>query len=238
MIDVRDATKTYRTVTAVNRVSFQVSAGRICGLVGGNGSGKSTLLRMLAGLAAPTHGCALVFGRPYRALVRPGSQVGVALEPLLFHPARTGRVHLHVVATAARLPALRVDNVLAAVELTAAANQRVGAYSLGMRQRMALATALLGEPQLLLLDEPANGLDPRGRAWLGGRLREFAAAGGTVLLSSHSLAELQTLIDEVVIIDHGRLLVHSPLAALLDGHPGASLEQTYLNLVTHSESNR
>ncbi len=235
VIELHEVSKAYGPVTALERVTLRIGPGRICGLVGGNGAGKSTLLRVLTGLAAPASGQAHLFGCPYRELVAPWSRAGAALEPLLFHSARTGRVHLRVVATAAGIPAARVEEVLAAVELSDAAGRRVGGYSLGMRQRLTLATALLGRPQVLILDEPANGLDPRGRSWLFGLLRGHADAGGTVLLSSHSLAELETVIDEIAIIDRGRLLAHRPLDGLRREGGGGSLEQLYLTLTSYEQ---
>lgn len=203
-----------RRVTAVDDLSFTVSPGRVTGFLGPNGSGKTTTLRCLLGLVRPTSGVCLIDGRPYRELPDPILRVGAALEASGFHPGRTARNHLRVVAASARLPVTRVDEVLEVVGLTDAGRRRVGEYSLGMRQRLALATALLGEPGALVLDEPANGLDPEGIAWLRTHLRARAAQGSTVLVSSHALAEVQQTVDDVVIVNHGRLVHAGALADL------------------------
>jgi ABC-2 type transport system ATP-binding protein len=176
---------------------------------------------MLLGLARPTAGQAYVFGRRYADLERPATRVGAVLEAADLHPARTGRDHLRVLARAAGVPPARVQEVLSLVELTGAGGRRAEGYSLGMRQRLALAAALLGEPELLVLDEPANGLDPEGVRWLRDFLRKFASTGGTVLISSHHLAEVAQTADQVVVIDHGRLVTESPLRELTDRLAGA-----------------
>jgi ABC-2 type transport system ATP-binding protein len=181
--------KDYGAIHAVRGVTFAVRQGRIAGFLGPNGSGKTTTLRMLVGLATPTSGTATVNGRPYRELVSPQRQVGVMLDASA-HPARTARNHLRLLATEARMPRDRVEEVLALVELTPDADRRVGTFSLGMRQRLAMAGALIGAPPILILDEPANGLDPDGIRWLRDFLRGFAADGRTVLLSSHVLEEV------------------------------------------------
>ena len=222
-VEARALTKRYGSTTAVADLSFAVPAGRITGFLGPNGAGKSTTLRMLLGLVHPTSGQALVEGARYVALPDPVNAVGAVLESDSFHPGRSGRNHLRVLATAAGVPGSRVDEVLAEVELTGAARRHVGTYSLGMRQRLSVAAALLGSPRLLVLDEPANGLDPEGIRWLRDFLRSFAGAGGTVLISSHVLAEVAQIADEVVIIHHGRLVVHEPLAALTARTAGATL---------------
>ena len=214
MIEVRNLTKRYRGATAVDRLEFTVPKGRITGFLGPNGAGKTTTLRILLGLVLPTSGDALVDGKRYAQLDQPLRTVGAVLEASNYHPARSGRNHLRVLATAAALPHRRVDEVLADVDLTDAARRRVGAYSLGMRQRLSVAAALLGEPELLVLDEPANGLDPEGIRWLRNFLRSFADAGGTVFVSSHVLGEISQLADEVVIIHRGRLLAHEGVAEL------------------------
>ena len=214
MIEVHGLTKRYGSTTAVDGLSFTIRRGAITGFLGPNGAGKSTTLRALLGLVHPTAGDARVEGAPYAKLHDPLGTVGAVLESESFHPGRSGRNHLRVQAAAAGLPAERVDEVLATVELTDAARRRVGGYSLGMRQRLSVAGALLGKPRLLVLDEPANGLDPEGIRWLRTFLRTFAADGGTVLISSHVLPEVAQIVDEVVIIHRGRLVAQEPLEAL------------------------
>ena len=213
-VEVRALTKRYGSTVAVDGLSFAVARGRITGFLGPNGAGKTTTLRALLGLVRPTADEALVEGRAYSGLRDPLRMVGSVLEAESFHPARSGRNHLRVFATAAGLPVARVDEVLEQVDLSGAARRRVGGYSLGMRQRLSVAGALLGRPGLLVLDEPANGLDPEGIRWLREFLRSFAAGGGSVLISSHVLAEVAQLADEVVIIHHGKLVTQEPLAAL------------------------
>ena len=213
-VEVRELTKRYGSTVAVEALSFSVPPGRITGFLGPNGAGKSTTLRMILGLVHPSSGEALVDGARYVSLSDPARAVGAVLETDSFHPGRSGRNHLRVLATAAGVPAARVDEVLAEVELTGAARRHVSKYSLGMRQRLSVAAALLGSPRLLVLDEPANGLDPEGIRWLRDFLRSFAAGGGTVLISSHVLAEVAQIADEVVIIHHGKLVAHEPLEAL------------------------
>ena len=209
-----ELTKRFGDITAVDELSFEVDAGTVTGFLGPNGAGKTTTMRMLLGLAAPTQGRALVFGQPFAQLGRPGTRVGAALEAADLHPGRTGRDHLRVLAPVAHVPVSRVDEVLALVDLKSAAGRRAKGYSLGMRQRLSLAAALLGDPEILILDEPANGLDPEGVRWLREFLREFAAEGRTVLISSHLLAEVAQTVDHVVIISRGRLVVESPLDEL------------------------
>ena len=213
-VEVRELTKRYGSTTAVDGLSFTIRRGAITGFLGPNGAGKSTTLRALLGLVHPTAGDARVEGAPYAKLHDPLGTVGAVLESESFHPGRSGRNHLRVQAAAAGLPAERVDEVLATVELTDAARRRVGGYSLGMRQRLSVAGALLGKPRLLVLDEPANGLDPEGIRWLRTFLRTFADDGGTVLISSHVLPEVAQIVDEVVIIHRGRLVAQEPLEAL------------------------
>ncbi|MEZ5235134.1 MAG: ATP-binding cassette domain-containing protein [Acidimicrobiales bacterium] len=210
--------KSFGPITAVDDLSFTVRPGVVTGFLGPNGAGKTTTLRMLLGLVRPTSGRATIGGVPYAALRDPLRRVGAALEATGFHAGRTARDHLRVQAAAAGLPTARVDASLQQVGLEDAAGRRVGGFSLGMRQRLALAAALLGDPQVLVLDEPANGLDPAGIAWLRGFVRYFAAQGRTVLLSSHVLSEVQQTVDEVVVIAHGRLVRHAPLADL-EGPP-------------------
>ena len=215
MIEIRELTKTYGRVPAVQDVTFDAVPGRVTGLLGLNGSGKTTTLRVLLGLSRIGRGAALINGRPYRELKDPLRQIGAVLEQGLSHPGLTGRGHLTSQALLCRAGRARVDALLEFVGLADAATTRTGDYSLGMRQRLAVATALLGEPSVLVLDEPANGLDPAGMAWLRGLLRDHARAGGTVLISSHLLAELELLIDDVVIIADGRVRMRAPLADLV-----------------------
>jgi len=216
-LQVESLTKVFgrrRPVTAVKDLTFTVTPGRVTGFLGPNGSGKTTTLRCLLGLVTPTSGRALVGEHAYRDLPDPARSVGAALEASGFHPGRTARNHLCVVAAAAGLPDSRVDEVLEVVGLTDAARRRVVEYSLGMRQRLALAAALLGQPEVLLLDEPANGLDPEGIAWLRSFLRDQAARGCTVLVSSHVLSEVQQTVDDVVIISRGQLVHAGPLSGI------------------------
>jgi ABC-2 type transport system ATP-binding protein len=228
VIVVRDLTKCYGSVVAVQGLSFSLSRGTITGFLGPNGAGKTTTLRILLGLAQPTAGEALVFGCPYQQLERPARRVGAVLESGDFDPGRSGRNHLRALALATRIPDARVDEVLELVELDAAADRPVKAYSLGMRQRLGLAAALLGDPELLVLDEPANGLDAAGIHWLRGFLRQFAAQNRTVLISSHILAEVAQTVDQVLIIDRGHELATVQLTELEDR--GSALEDLYLEL--------
>jgi ABC-2 type transport system ATP-binding protein len=228
VLSVSSLTKRYGEILAVDDVTFSLGAGTVTGYLGPNGAGKTTTLRLLLGLAEPTAGEALVFGRRYRELEQPIRRIGAVLESNDFHPARSGRDHLRALALAAELPLGRVDEVLELVELSGAAKRRVTTYSLGMRQRLGLAAALLGDPELLILDEPANGLDPAGVRWLRIFLQSFAAQGRTVLISSHLLAEVAQTVDRVLVIDHGRLLAGGRLEELTGD--GRSLEDVYLEL--------
>jgi ABC-2 type transport system ATP-binding protein len=221
-------TKRYGDLVAVDDLTFSLARGTVTGFLGPNGAGKTTTLRLLLGLAEPTAGEALVFGRRYRELDQPVRQVGAVLESDDFHPGRSGREHLRTLALAGEIPASRVDEVLKLVELEAAAGRRVRTYSLGMRQRLGLAGALLGDPELLVLDEPATGLDPAGVHWLRRFLRRFAERGRTVLVSSHMLAEAAQTVDQVVIIDRGRLVASGRLDQLTER--GRTLEDVYLEL--------
>ena len=233
-VTIRSLTKRYGPILAVDDVSFGLRPGTVTGFLGPNGAGKSSTLRVLLGLAAATAGDALVFGQPYRDLRAPATVVGAVLESDDFHPGRSGRDHLRILAASADcgIERGRVEEVLDLVGLTPAAQQRVGAYSQGMRQRLGLAAAMLGSPRLLVLDEPANGLDPAGIHWLRTFLRDFADHGGTVLLSSHVLSEVAQTVDRAVIIDHGRLAATIRLDEL-DGGPSA-LEAAYLSLTSGS----
>jgi ABC-2 type transport system ATP-binding protein len=221
-------TKRFGEVPAVDDLSFSLVPGTVTGFLGPNGSGKTTTLRLLLGLAEPTSGEALVYGHRYEQLDHPTRQVGAVLESNDFHPGRSGRDHLRVLATAADIPTDRVEEVLDLVGLGSPAARPVKTYSLGMRQRLGLAGALLGDPALLVLDEPANGLDPAGVQWLRSLLRGFAANGGAVLVSSHLLAEVAQSVDRIVMISGGRLVADAPLDQLA-GH-GQSLEDAYLEL--------
>lgn len=214
VVRVDRITKDFGRVRAVDDLSFSVAPGRVTGFLGPNGAGKTTTLRMLLGLVRPTAGTATIDGHAYADLRHPMRVVGAALEASSFHPGRTARDHLRVLAPQVGVPDSRADEVLGLVGLTDAAHRRVGGFSLGMRQRLGLATTLLGDPQVLLLDEPANGLDPEGIAWLRAFLRHLAAQGRTVLVSSHVLAEVQQTVDDVVIIARGRLVHSSTLAEL------------------------
>ena len=229
MITVEHLTKRYGDVVAVDDLSFTLAPGSITGFLGRNGAGKTTTLRCLLGLAAPTAGSATFGGRRLVDLPHPARTVGAVLEPR-FHPGRRARAHLRSLAAAAGVADSRVEEVLGTVGLADAAHRRVGGYSLGMRQRLALAAALLGEPEVLVLDEPANGLDPDGIAWLRSALRAFRDAGGTVLVSSHQLFEVAQTVDEVVIVEQGRLVTHAPVAEL----PGGSLEEVFFALTERS----
>ena len=203
--------KRYGDVLAVDDLTFAIEAGTITGFLGPNGAGKSTTLRMLLGLAKPSAGHATIFGSPYDQLEMPALRIGAVLEATDFHPGRSGRDHLRMLSQAVGLSDARVDEVLTLVELQGAARRRVKGYSLGMRQRLGLAAALLGNPDLLVLDEPANGLDPEGVRWLRDFLRAFASGGRTVLISSHVLAEVAQTVDQILIINHGRLVAESTL---------------------------
>ena len=212
-------TKRYGPVVAVDDLSFDVHPGKVTGFLGPNGSGKTTTLRILLGLAAPTSGTATIGGLPYHQLPDPARQVGAALDGNTFHPGRTAIQHLRIIATAAGIPFGRVDQVLGIVGLADAAGRRVGGYSLGMRQRLSLAGALLGDPGTLVLDEPLNGLDPEGIRWMRAMLRTLAAEGRAVLVSSHLLNEVAQTVDDVVVLARGRLVTQGPLAGLADRSP-------------------
>ena len=217
-IEVRGLTKRFGGVTAVQELSFSVRAGTVTGFLGPNGAGKTTTLRILLGLARPSQGTALIEGRPYRELAHPVAAVGASLERAGFHPGRSGRDHLRSLCAMAGLPASRADAVLSQVDLAGkAGRRRVGGYSLGMRQRLHLAAALLGDPRILILDEPANGLDPQGIRWLRDLLRALAAEGRTVLVSSHVLSEVAQTADDVVVIARGRLVDQGSVERLTGG---------------------
>jgi ABC-2 type transport system ATP-binding protein len=216
-LEVRGLTKRYGRTVAVNDLSFAVEAGRVTGFLGPNGAGKTTTMRALLGLLRPSQGEALVAGSPPIAMSDPLRTIGAALEATAFHPGRSGRNHLRTLAAAADIPRSRVEEVLEMVELSGAADRRVKGYSLGMRQRLTLAAALLGEPRILILDEPANGLDPQGMRWLRDLLRAQAAEGRTVLVSSHLLSEVAQTADELVMIRGGKLIAQTSLAEFTAG---------------------
>lgn len=221
MIEVDGLSKRYGKTVAVDSLDFRVGAGTITGFLGPNGAGKTTTLRVLLGLVRPSGGSATIRGKRYRELEEPAKRVGAVLEASNVHPGRSGRNHLRVLAAAASIPESRVDEVLELVELAAVARKRTKTYSLGMRQRLGLAAALLGDPEVLILDEPANGLDPAGIRWLRDFLRALAAEGRTILVSSHVLAEVAQTVDEVVIIHRGRFVAHSTTAELTARATGA-----------------
>jgi ABC-2 type transport system ATP-binding protein len=221
MLEIDSLTKRFGSTLAVDGLSFKAEPGRVLGFLGPNGAGKTTTLRTLLGLTIPTAGSATVDGRPYRELSDPVRVLGAVLEGPQFHPGRTGRNHLRVLASGAGLPVGRVDEVLRLVELDGAGGRRVKGYSLGMRQRLSLAGALLGDPRGLVLDEPANGLDPQGIRWLRDFLRARAAEGRTVLISSHVLAEVAQTVDEVVVVSRGRRVAQGTVDELTAGAGGA-----------------
>jgi ABC-2 type transport system ATP-binding protein len=223
VIEVEGLSKRFGKTQAVKDLGFRVEPGTITGFLGPNGAGKSTTLRSILGLVHPDEGNATVLGVRYRDLDRPLLRVGAVLEASEVHPGRSGRNHLRVQAAAAGLPSSRVDEVLGLVELRASAKRRVKGYSLGMRQRLGLATALLGDPEVLVLDEPANGLDPAGIRWLRDFLRGLAAEGRTILVSSHVLAEVAQTADRVVIIHRGKLVKQAPIADILAGAEGGTV---------------
>ena len=216
VIEVRGLTKRFGEVLAVDQLSFAVERGTVTGFLGPYGAGKTTTLRMLLGLVAPSNGTAVINGRPYRELPEPRHVVGAVLEAANPYPGRSAVNHLRIEALAGNAPRARVEEVLDMVDLTEAAGRRVGQYSLGMRQRLGLATALLGDPEILILDEPANGLDPEGVHWLRRLLRRLAGEGRTVLVSSHILAEVAQTVDSVVIMNHGRLVTKARLDELTE----------------------
>jgi ABC-2 type transport system ATP-binding protein len=237
-IEIRGLAKRFGDVRAVEDLSFEVEHGTVTAFLGVNGAGKTTTLRILLGLIAPDAGTATIKGKPYAALAEPAHQVGAVLEASGFHPGRTARNHLRIQAEAAGVGESRIGDVLELVGLANAARRRVGGFSLGMRQRLGLATALLADPDVLILDEPANGLDPPGIRWLRDMLRGIAAEGAAVLVSSHILAEVAQTADSVVIIDHGRLVTQAPLDDLLGTtHRSASLEEVFFELTRRSAAN-
>jgi len=228
VIEVREAIKHYGLTRAADGVTFRAQPGKVTALLGPNGAGKTTTMRILLGLTRPDSGTALIDGRSYQELDDPRRTVGAALDSMGFHPGRSGRNHLRAVATAANLDPARVDEVLVQVGLAEAGSRRTGGYSRGMQQRLALATALLGDPGVLILDEPNIGLDPAGIAWLREIMRGWAADGRTVLVSSHVLTEVALVADQMVIIDKGRVVHDSEVG----GIGATELERLFLKLTT------
>jgi ABC-2 type transport system ATP-binding protein len=217
MITAENLTKRYHQHIAVDDVSFTCEPGTVTGFLGPNGAGKSTTLRMLTGLTPPTSGRVAIDGQPYAQLPNPGRLIGVMLDAAAQHPGRTGLETLRITARLLELPKSRAAEMLDRVGLGAAGHRRVGDYSLGMRQRLGIASALIGDPAILVLDEPANGMDPEGIRWMRELLRDFAARGGTVLLSSHLLGEVQATVDRLVVIGSGRIVANGSLDDLLAG---------------------
>ena len=215
-IHVENLTKEYGTRRAVDHLTFAVQPGRVTGFLGPNGAGKSTTMRLVLGLDRPTSGSATVGGRPYAALREPLRHVGALLEAQAAHGSRTGRDHLRVLAASNRIPQRRVDEVLAEAGLASVARRRVKTYSLGMRQRLGIAAALLGEPEVVMLDEPSNGLDPEGIIWIRAVLRRLAGEGRTVLVSSHLMNETASFADHLVVLGRGRLLADTPMREFID----------------------
>jgi ABC-2 type transport system ATP-binding protein len=238
MIEVRGLTKRYGPTVAVERLTFEVRPGTVTGFLGPNGSGKSTTMRMIVGLDRPDEGQAWIGGLGYHELGWPLRRVGSLLEARSFHPGRSGRAHLAALAASNRLPARRVDEVLALTGLHSAASRRAGKYSLGMAQRLGIATALLGDPEVLILDEPVNGLDPEGIRWLRSLLRSLAGEGRTVLISSHLISEMALTASDLIVIGQGKLLAQTTVDEL--SSRSTSLEEAFLDLTagaTDYESN-
>jgi ABC-2 type transport system ATP-binding protein len=232
MITVTALTKHYDNKRVVDDMTFDVAAGRVTGFVGPNGAGKSTTMRMMVGLTRPDHGDVCYHGTSYTHLRQPARVVGSVLDARCMHPGRTARNHLRAIAALNAVPARRVDEVLGEVGLDSAADKRAGSFSLGMRQRLALAGAVLTEPEVLLLDEPSNGLDPDGIRWLRNSLRAFAANGGTVFLSTHLIGELEKFADDLIVIGNGKVLAAESLATTLGRDPSQPLEEILLDMTT------
>jgi ABC-2 type transport system ATP-binding protein len=229
-------TKRYGPIVAVDDLTVTLQPGKITGFLGPNGAGKSTTLRMLVGLTTPTCGTATIDGLPYGQLPHPSRAIGAVTDSAVFHPRRSGRDALRVLCALGGIPPRRADEVIDLVDLTAAGARNVGGYSMGMRQRLALAAALLGDPETLVLDEPATGLDPAGVLWLRTLLRGLAEQGRTVLVSSHLLAEVAQTVDDVIVINRGRLIVHGPMSGLMGSNHATSLEELFFDLVAKGTS--
>lgn len=231
VVSFKSVGKRFGSAEVLSEVSFTLEGGRVVGLLGPNGAGKTTTIRILLGLVRPTSGAALINGAVYRDLVQPRRTVGAVLETSGFHPARTGRNHLRIVAATERLAPHRIDAVIAETGLGAVADRKAGTYSMGQRQRLGLAAALLGEPYVLILDEPTNGLDPAGIAWLRETVRRLAATGRTVLISSHLLSEVAQTVDDVVILADGVVRFTGTLDALRrSGAATETLEEAFLRV--------
>lgn len=224
-------TKRYGDVVALDGLTAEVASGAITAVLGTNGAGKSTALKALLGLVEPTSGTTLIGGKRYRDLDEPIRRVGAVLEGTIFHPGRSGRDHLLAMARVASVGPERVDELLEEVGLTQQAGQRVGGYSLGMRQRLSIAAGLLGDPEVLVLDEPGTGLDVRGITWLRSLLLGLRERGRTTLLSSHALSEVEQLADDVLVLHEGRAVAHSSLSGLMSDRPGATLEEVFFGLI-------
>jgi ABC-2 type transport system ATP-binding protein len=228
-------TKRYGPIVAVDDFTVTLQPGKITGFLGPNGAGKSTTLRMLVGLTTPSGGTATIDGLPYRELPHPSRAIGAMTDSAVFHPRRSGRDALRVLCALGSIPPRRADEVIDLVDLTAADGRHVGGYSMGMRQRLALAAALLGDPDTLVLDEPATGLDPAGVAWLRTLLRGLDE-GRTVVVSSHLLAEVAQTVDDVIVINRGRLIVHGPMSQLIGSNHATSLEELFFDLLANGTS--
>ena len=229
-------TKRYGPIVAVDDFTVTLQPGKITGFLGPNGAGKSTTLRMLVGLTTPTCGTVTIDGLPYAQLPHPSRAIGAVTDSAVFHPRRSGRDALRVLCALGGIPPRRADEVIDLVDLTAAGRRNVGGYSTGMRQRLALAAALLGDPDTLVLDEPATGLDPAGVLWLRTLLRGLAEQGRTVLVSSHQLAEAAQTVDQVIVINRGRLIVHGPMPQLMRDSHATSLEELFFHLLAKRTS--
>jgi ABC-2 type transport system ATP-binding protein len=234
VIEVRNLTKRYRGGTAVDDLSFTVEPGRVTGFLGPNGAGKSTTIRLILGLDRPTSGHATVNGRPYASLERPLTAVGALMEAGDLHPTRSAREHLRWLARSNGIGERRIREVLEATGMTEAARKRGKTLSLGMKQRLGVAAALLGDPGVLILDEPVNGLDPEGVVWIRNLMKRLAAEGRTVLVSSHLMAEMALTAEHLVVIGRGRLLADEPMDRFLASHSGASLEEAFMRLTSES----
>lgn len=230
MLTIHNLVKQRGTQEILSGISFKARPGRVTGFLGPNGAGKSSTLRILLGLDRATSGSALIHGKPFSELHNPLATIGAALDGFGAHRMRTGRAHLRWIARAAGLPHSRVEEVLDIVGLTNAAGKRVGTYSLGMGRRLGMAAALLGDPEILVLDEPVNGLDPQGIRWIRTFLRERAASGNTVLLSSHLMGELAETVDDVVIINHGKIVADGTLKEIIGNH--STLEEAFFVLTS------